>query len=200
MFLTQISKGSVRAEFQPQYYYSYDMEKVAPLNIVIDEFLELVTTLARDPEEFKKSIEEKIPLPHRRVQFLQNLKNIWSKEKYRVYTAADTKEPENFIYLDPSCEEYIEKLIKEYKGEDKVSLKGVIIRIKGDDPRYFVVETTTGEKIKCYYHPNLESSVKKFYKSPIIVEGFLRKGAKTAEIKELSKIEQFTRIPYWQNR
>ena len=70
LFLTQISKGSVRAEFQPQYYYSYDMEKVAPLNIVIDEFLELVTTLVRDPEEFKKSIEEKIPLPHRRVQFL----------------------------------------------------------------------------------------------------------------------------------
>ncbi len=146
LFLTQISKGSVRAEFQPQYYYSYDMEKVAPLNIVIDEFLELVTTLVRDPEEFKKSIEEKIPLPHRRVQFLQNLKNIWSKEKYRVYTAADTKEPENFIYLDPSREEYMEKLIKEYKGEDKVSLKGVIIRIKGDDPRYFVVETTTGKK------------------------------------------------------
>ncbi|WP_290623958.1 MULTISPECIES: hypothetical protein [unclassified Archaeoglobus] len=153
------------------------MEKVAPLNIVIDEFSELVTTLIRDPEEFKRSIEEKIPLPNRRVQFLQNLKNIWSKEKYHVYTAADTKEPKNFIYLDPSREEYIESLIKEYKGEDQVSLRGVIIRIKGDDSRHFVVETTTGEKVKCYYHPDLESRVKKFYKTPVYSRRVSKEGS-----------------------
>ena len=190
LFLSKISPGSVVVELESGYHT--DLSGRIPFNIVTSVFHELVQTLIEDPEQFRIKIEKLIPdeKTKDRIKLLQNLKEIWSKEdKYRVSTAIKHDE---FITLDPKREHIIEKLIEEYSKLSRITLEGVIIRIKGDDPvRHFVIETTSGEKVKCYYSPEMEQLVKEFYKRPVRVEGILNKKAKTTEIKSLESIEPF---------
>ena len=190
LFLTNISPGSLVAELQPRYYEG-DVHGEIPFNEVVSEFQKLVQILIDNPEKFKAELEKEFADPSNILRFLQGLDSIWSKKnRFVVRTGLGYKEPEKLIELLPARKKYIKELIEEYVEKSSTEVKGIIIRIKGDEPRYFTIRTLEGENIKCHYPPEWERDVMSLFKSPVVVRGVISKKARTKEIETITDLKK----------
>lgn len=192
LFLTRISPGSLVAELQPRYYEG-DIIGGIPFNEVASDFQKLVQVLIDDPEEFKTELEREFADPSYILRFLQGLDSIWSKRnRFVVKTGLGYKEPEKLVELPPARQRYIKELIEEYIEKSSTEIKGVIIRIKGDEPRNFTIRTLDGENIKCHYPPEWERDIMSLFKSPVVVKGVISKKARTKEIETITDLKKLS--------
>lgn len=193
LYLASTYESSFLSEIQssPQ----YDLLNNEPIfNNILLKFKNISLSLNESDSSFIDTIEDVFEEPVQILKFLKAFRGILSKNNYRVYTTFTPEIPTietNYIILPYGRDELIDELIKKYTSQALVQKLGIIIRLKGDYPRKFVIETIDGEMITCEYSHIMEESIHGLYKTPILIEGIVNQKIKTMEMEEIHKIEPF---------
>lgn len=193
LYLASTYESSFLSEIQssPQ----YDLLNNEPIfNSVLLKFKNVSLSLNESDSAFIDTIEDIFDEPIQILKFLKAFRGVLSKNNYRVYTAFTPTIPtieSNYTILPHGREGFIDELIKKYTSQAIVQKIGIIIRLKGDYPRKFVIETIDGEIITCDYSHVMEEYIHGLYKTPILIEGIVNQKIKTMEMEEIYKIEPF---------
>lgn len=147
------------------------------LNESETEFINLIETLFQDNVN--------------KIRFLNCFLDILSQKDYRVHVRFSPIHPNTYFVLPPHHDVFIKKLIKKYTAQATVEKIGIIVQLKGEDPRYFTIKTGDGVHIKCNYPPEMDSYIHELYKSPVFIKGIISKGIHKNEIIEISDFRPF---------
>lgn len=197
LYLTEIEKGSVAAALQPLDFPTDLSDGSMVFDQMVYNLEDLIQTLSESTDEFKRKIDDEFQDPSDKIRFLESFRGILSKKnKFTVSFGYDLVKPSNPITLPAHREGYIQDLISEYYEKSSVELKGIIMRIKGDEPRSFTIKTQTNETIRCIYSPETEKNVMNLFKSPVIVKGVLNKRMKLKEMETIKEVRPFTSMAF----
>jgi len=192
LYLTNVNKGSVAVAFQPLDFPTELFKESLVFDEMVFDLQALITALIDNPAEFKEKIELDFEDPSQIIRFLESFRNMLSrKNKFSVKVGYDTKKPKKSLILPSHREAYIESLISEYYRKSAIEIKGVITRIKGDDPRSFTIKTLEDETIKCDYPADWEKDVRAFFKSSVTVNGVMSRRARLKEMEVVKDIQSF---------
>jgi hypothetical protein len=195
LYLTNINKGSVAVAFQPLDFPTELFKESLVFDEMVFDLEDLITTLIDHPAEFRQKIERDFEDPSQIIRFLESFRGLLSKKnKFSVKIGYDTKKPKKPVVLPSHREAYIENLISEYYRKSAIEIRGVITRIKGDDPRSFTLKTLEEESLKCNYPADWEKDVMAFFKSTVTVKGVMSKKARLKEMEVIRDIQPFTSI------
>ena len=186
LFLVRIDKGSVELIFEPSSQTTLD-----EINIVSDayhKFKELSGKINVFPEEARNQIKTTLVDPSDRLKLEFSLKNLMQSE----FTISLYDRDDNPVKLDQSKLSKLQDWIAEDSKIGHKEIRGVILRIKGDEPgRYFTVQAEDGSIVKCYYETEAELKVWEFFKKPVTVVGIAEKKIKSSNLKEILDIQPF---------
>lgn len=192
LYLTNTGKGSVAVAFQPLDFTTELFKESLVFDEMVFDLQSLITALIDNPDEFREKIERDFEDPSQIIRFLESFRNMLSKKnKFSVKVGFDVKKPRNPVVLPSHREAYIEGLISEYYRKSAIEIKGVITRIKGDDPRSFTIKTLEDETIKCDYPADWEKDVRAFFKSSVTVNGVMSRRARLKEMEVVKDIQSF---------
>jgi hypothetical protein len=195
LYLTNVSKGSVAVGFQPIDYSTELFRDSLVFDDMVYDLQNLITSLIDNPDEFRQKIERDFEDPSQIIRFLESFRGMLSKKnKFSVKVGYDTKKPKKPVVLPSHREAYIEHLISEYYRKSAIEIKGVITRIKGDDPRSFTIKTLDEETIKCDYPADWEKDIRAFFKSSVTVSGVMSRRARLKEMEVVKDIQSFNSI------
>lgn len=195
LYLTNVNKGSVAVALQPLDFSTELFKESLVFDEMIFDFQDLIAALIDNPEEFKRKIEGDFEDPSQIIRFLESFRGMLSKRnKFSVKVGYDTRKPKKLAVLPSHREAFIEDLISEYYRKSAIEIKGVITRIKGDEPRSFTVKTLENESIKCDYPADWEKDVMAFFKSSVTVKGIMSKRARLKEMEVIKDIQPFNSI------
>jgi hypothetical protein len=195
LYLTNVSKGSVAVAFQPIDYTTELFKESLVFDEMVFDLQSLINALIENPDEFRQKIELDFEDPSHIIRFLESFRGMLSKKnKFSVKVGYDIRKPAKPVVLPSHREAYIEDLILEYYRKSAIEIKGVIIRIKGDDPRSFTIKTLENESIKCDYPADWEKDVMAFFKSSVTVKGVMSKRARLKEMEVIKDIQPFNSI------
>jgi hypothetical protein len=193
LYLTHFEQGSVAAALQPSSFQTDLFRGSMVFEEMVNNLEDLITTLIDSTDGFKTKIDEEFQLPYDKIRFLESFRGMLSKRnKFTVSVGYDTVKPSHPVLLPAHREGYIKDLISEYYEKSSVEVKGIIMRVKGDDPRSFTIKTETNDTIRCVYTPETEKDVMNLFKSPVIVRGLLNKRRKLNEIEMVKDVCPFT--------
>jgi hypothetical protein len=166
-----------------------------PIFNEINEDIEiLIESLIQGDKEFIEALGKSIEDPGEKIKFLKSLKKLLSKNDYKVSVGFSPIKPKKYVRTPSDRENFVDELIKEYTPQASFETFGVITRHKGDEPRNFVVTTTSGEKIVCNYSEEMESYVHEHWKDPIFIKGIISKNIRKNEMDEIISIQPFKKI------
>jgi len=192
LYLTNVSRGSVAVAFQPLDYTTELFKDSLVFDEMVFDLQDLITSLIDNPDEFREKIERDFEDPSQIIRFLESFRGMLSKKnKFSVKVGYDTKKPRKPVILPSHREAYIEDLISEYYRKSAIEIKGVITRIKGDDPRSFTIKTLDDETIKCDYPADWEKDIREFFKSSVTVSGVMSRRARLKEMEVVKNIQAF---------
>ena len=191
LFLSNIQKGSVDAvlEFMggtlPKFQH-----QVAETHYQVYEAIQ-----KEDEKILDETIIKSLKDPLYGYRLLASIEDITpSTEDYSIGLSKDR--PEKRAVLKSKQREFVKKMKTKYQQQATIKFIGIITDLHGKDPRYFIIDTTTGERIKVYISPELEPQVKECYKAiPVKITGLMAKKAKSREIRELKGLTKQEEIP-----
>ena len=192
LYSGKVYKGSHLTSISTIHQSNFNDDPV--FNEVNSDIEKLIRCLIEGDQEFIAALSESIEDPGEKLKFLKSFKNILSKKGYNISVGFLPEKPKTFIRIPSDRENFVEDLIKEYTSQASVEAYGVITRHKGDEPRNFVVITTTGEKITCHYSEEMESYVHAHWKDPIFIKGIVSKNIRKNEMDEIISIQPFKKI------
>lgn len=163
-------------------------------NEINEDISRLIRCLTEGDSEFISALSESIEDPGEKIKILKTIKNLLSKKEYKISVGFLPERPKNYIRIPSGKEKFVDGLIKEYTPQALFERHGVITRLKGDEPRNFVVTTTTGEKIICHYSEEMESYVHEHWKDPIFIKGIISKSIRKNEMDEIISIQPFKKL------
>ncbi len=180
MYLKSISKGSAILAFESG--HQMPLATVSNLRKSYDELKHLFQIIDASPEEGRKEL-------------IQSYENIISRLRLELGLKSIVENPFDITLYDGTSNEvkvnkerlnYVYKWIEEDQKEMPKSIKGVIVRIKGDEPeRTFTIMDENGRLITCGYKEELEGNVVSEFKSPVEIYGILKRKPKTPRVKEV---------------
>jgi len=195
LYLTNTGKGSVAVAFQPLDFSTELFKESLVFDEMVFDLQDLINALIENTDEFREKIERDFEDPSQIIRFLESFRGMLSKKnKFSVKVGYDTKKPRKPVVLPSHREAYIEGLISEYYRKSAIEIKGVITRIKGDEPRSFTIKTLDNETIKCDYPADWEKDVRAFFKSSVTVNGVMSKRARLKEMEVVKDIQSFNSI------
>lgn len=195
LYLTDVSEGSVAVAFQPLDYPTSLLDQSLIFDNMVFDLQDLITSLIDDPDAFRQKIEDDFEDPSHIIRFLESFRGMLSKKnKFSVKIGYNALKPTKPVVLPSHREAYIEDLILEYYRKSAIEIKGVITRIKGDDPRSFTIRSLEDESIKCDYPADWEKDVMAFFKSSVTVKGVMSKRARLKEMEVIKDIQPFNSI------
>ncbi|GEM_PF-1678747 len=193
LYLTHFEQGSVAAALQPSGFQTDLLSGSMVFEEMVYNLEDLIKTLIDSTEGFKTKIDDEFLLPYDKIRFLESFRGMLSKRnKFSVSIGYDIAKPSHPVSLPAHREGYIKDLISEYYEKSSVEVKGIIMRVKGDDPRSFTIKTETNDTIRCVYTPETEKDVMNLFKSPVIVRGLLNKRRKLKEMEMVKDIRPFS--------
>ena len=199
LYLTDLEPGSVAAAFQPMDFPTDLFDGTIIFDKIVYNFQDLVKTLATSTDEFRRKIDAEFEDSVDKIRFLENFKGMLSKRnKFSVNIGYAAVKPINTISLPAHREGYIQDLISEYYESSSVEVKGIITRIKGDEPRSFTIRTQSNDTIRCVYSSETEKDVMALFKSPVIVKGILNQKMKVKEMETLKEVRPFNSFTFEQ--
>lgn len=180
MYLKSITKGSAILSFGSGIHDTIDHE--TDLKMAYDDLKRIFQVMDKSPEEGRKELIENHKDTVSRLKLELSLMNIVkSPFEITLYDATDTGVKVNKTWL-----KYVSGWIDEDQKETPQSIKGVIIRIKGDKPdRTFTILDENGKLVKCDLNQELEIDVLSKFKLPVEIQGILKKNLKTPKVIEV---------------
>jgi len=195
LYLTNYTEGSVAVGFQPLDFTTTLLDQSMVFDDMVYDLQDLITTLVEDPDGFRQKIEGDFEDPSQIIRFLESFRGMLSKKnKFNVKVGYNIRKPKKPLVLPSHREPFIEELISEYYRKSAIEIKGVITRIKGDDPRSFTIRTLDDATIKCDYPPEWEKDVMTFFKSTVTIKGVVSTRAKLKEMEVIKDIQPFKSI------
>jgi hypothetical protein len=195
LYLTNMTEGSVAVAFQPLDYTTTLLDQSMVFDDMVFDLQDLITTLMDNPDEFRQKIERDFEDTSQIIRFLESFRGMLSKKnKFNVKIGYNIRKPKKPLVLPSHREPFIEELISEYYRKSAIEIKGVITRIKGDDPRSFTIKTLEDDTIKCDYPPDWEKDVMTFFKSTVTVKGVMSTRARLKEMEVIKDIQPFKSI------
>lgn len=180
MYLKKISPGSAILAFESGSQKT--LEPISNLMKAYDELKHLFQVIDGSPEEGRKVLIQSYEDTVSRLRIELGLRSIVENPfDITLYdgTGSEVKVNKNRL-------EYVYKWIEDDQKEMPQSIKGVIIRIKGDEPeRTFTIMDENGKHVTCTYKQELEGNVISEFKSPVEIYGILKKKPKTPKVKEI---------------
>jgi len=197
LYLTEIEPGSVAASLQPSGFQTDLFSGSMVFEEMVYNLEDLIKTLIESTDGFKTKIDDEFLLPYDKIRFLESFRGMLSKRnQFNVSIGYDFAKPSHPISLPAHREGYIKDLISEYYEKSSVEVKGIIMRVKGDDPRSFTIKTETNDTIRCVYTPETEKDVMNLFKSPVIVRGLLNKRRKLKEMELVKDVRPFSSMTF----
>ena len=180
MYLKKISPGSAILAFESGSQKT--LEPVSNLMKAYNELKHLFQVIDRSPEEGRKELIQSFEDTVSRLRIELGLRSI-VEDPFDI-TLYDGTGSE--VKVNKDRLEYVYKWIEEDQKEMPQSIKGVIIRIKGDEPeRTFTIMDENGKLVTCAYKEKLEGNVISEFKSPVEIYGILKKKPRTPKVKEI---------------
>ncbi len=180
MYLKKISPGSAILAFESGSQKT--LEPVSNLMKAYNELKHLFQVIDRSPEEGRKELIQSFEDTVSRLRIELGLRSI-VEDPFDI-TLYDGTGSE--VKVNKDRLEYVYKWIEEDQKEMPQSIKGVIIRIKGDEPeRTFTIMDENGKLVTCAYKEELEGNVISEFKSPVEIYGILKKKPRTPKVKEI---------------
>lgn len=183
LFLSKIGSGSVELTFEPSLQTTLDDHQV--LAAAYDNFVDLSKEVNENPSEARKNLTERWPDSGDRLKLEMSFRHFMEAD----YNISFQKFTGETITIDPRKLVYISNWINEDTRIGNKEVRGVLLRIKGDEPqRYFSLKTDDGSIVKCYYKPELESSVLELFKKPLVAIGSVEKKLKLSNMKDVLEL------------
>lgn len=188
LFLSKIESGSVILHFQPSLQETIYEDDI--LTNVYEDLIHFTEVLITTPNDARKLLLEKSIEDSDRLKFELTLQQLMTSE----YEVSFISESKGAVELLKSKISYVENWIKEDSNVGSRSIKGVLLRIKGDGPSpYFTMKTHNGSIVKCYYNPDEEGTVLDFFKRPLIVVGIAERNVKFSNLTEIMDMSEWTK-------
>lgn len=149
----------------------------------------LMDTLNTNPDAFPGHLDREIEDPAARIGLLKSLLSFASSGSV-IEIKTSIQQPDHGSFVPKHQKEYLEELVFKYGGTGNVTIQGVIVGIRGDNLSYFIVHTTVGRKINCYFKPEIEDTVKSLYKTWVRVTGTMIQMQKNYRIDSVESLEQ----------
>ncbi|NJE47338.1 hypothetical protein E3E35_07985 [Thermococcus sp. GR7] len=191
LFLSKIQEGSVEVALEFVGGTLPELQsKVAETHYEVYDAIQ-----EEDEKALDEVIRESLKDPLYGYRLLTSVEEVIpSSDDYILGISKDF--PKRKIRLGPKQRDFVHKMKLKYLQEATVEVVGIITDLHGKDPRYFIIDTTEGERIKVYITPELEPQVKEYYKAvPVKITGLLEKTAKKREIRELLNIIPQREVP-----
>ncbi|SEW23444.1 hypothetical protein SAMN05216170_2308 [Thermococcus thioreducens] len=191
LFLAEIQEGSVDAVLEfaggtlPEFQHR-----------VVETHYQVYDAIQKEDEKtLDETIIGSLKDPLYGYRLLASIEDITpSSEDYLIGLSKDS--PEKRAVLKSKQRDFVKKMKTKYQQQATVEFIGIITDLHGKDPRYFIIDTTTGERIKVYIRPELEPQIKEYYKAvPVKVTGLMAKKAKSREIRELKGLSKQEEVP-----
>ncbi|KUK18643.1 hypothetical protein [Thermococcus sibiricus] len=192
LFLAEIQEGSVEATLE----FSGSPTLTELQNWVAETHHQVYQAIQEEDEKtLDKTIIESLKDPLYGYRLLTSIEDVIPPtENYFIGISKDPSE--KIIRLKSKQREFVRKMKNKYQQKATVEFIGIITDLHGKDPRYFVIDTTTGERIKVYIPPELEPQIKEYYKTvPVKIKGLMAKKARSREMKELKEVLPQKEIP-----
>ncbi len=149
----------------------------------------LMDTLNNNPDGFPTYLDKEIEDPAARIGLLKSLLSFASSAS-AIEIKTSIEQPDHGSFVPKHQKAYLEELVFKYGGTGNVTIQGVIIGIRGDNLSYFIVNTTIGRNINCYFKPDMEDRVKNLYKKWVRVTGNMVQTQKNYRIDSVENLEQ----------
>jgi hypothetical protein len=185
LYLKEIKEGSLDLIFEPSPQTTID--NVHLLESSYNELINLSEDLTQSPENARIRILKYVEDPKLRLSLEVSLKNLLESDFNISFYKIKS---ESLVRLDSSKIEYIKQWINEDQKTGAIKLKGVIVRIKGDEPeRSFTVLDENNKIIKCFYKSDLEKNVVEYFKIPVEISGIAYRKVRGTSIDEILDIK-----------
>lgn len=188
LYFNELKEGSVAV---PAYPLSCgtDLNGEMPYLKIMDCFESLLTTLSNDPNKFESQLNEEISDTQSRIGFIKSIIPLTQLDS-QIEIKSAVKQPKHGSLIPNYQNKYLNELLFELGASGILTIHGVIMGIRGDKKRYFILKSKNNQTIKCYYTPELESTVKELYKKWVYVTGNLVHKQKTSHLEYVTDIEE----------
>ena len=184
LYLERIEKGSVDLIFEGNPQMTLDEE--VPVIRAYDTLRNLAAEINHSPDVARDRIKSMLSDPSDRLRLEIPLRNLMLSDFYIVLFDQDNKPSRLNENKSTRLQEWIEEDSKEGQRE----IRGVMLRIKGDEPsRYFTIQSEDGSIVRCYYEEDEEAKVLELFKKPLIVVGIAEKKRKSSSLKEMLDLQ-----------
>jgi hypothetical protein len=190
LYFKEIREGSVIVPLFP-ITYGTDLDGEKTFIDITECFERLMNTLNDNPDLFPSQLEIEIEDPSARIGLLKSLLSFASSGSI-IEMKTSVEQPDHGSFIPKHQKEYLEELVFKYGGTGIVTIQGVIIGIRGDNLSYFIINTTIGRNINCYFKPEIEDQVKNLYKKWVRVTGNMIQTQKNYRIDSVENLEQVT--------
>lgn len=188
LYFKEVKEGSVAVPLYPL-SYGTNLNGDIPYLKVMDCFESLLTTLSSDPNKFESLLNEEISDTQSRIGFVKSIAQLTQADS-QIEIKTALKQPKHGCAIPRHQNKYLNELLFELGASGNLTIHGVIVGIRGDNKRYFIVKSKNNQTINCYYPPELESAVKELYKKWVYVTGNLVHKQKTSHLESVTDIEE----------
>lgn len=189
LYLKTVRPGSAILAFEQGAQKT--LEPTSNLKRAYNELKHIFQITDTSPEESRNVLKENYEDTIDRLSVELGLKSIVESPFDVTFYDGVTDE----VRVNKERLEYVKRWIEEDQKEIPQSIKGVIIRIKGDGPeRTFTIMDENGKIVTCGYKDELEDNVVSEFKAPVEIYGILKKKPKTPKIKEVLDLKPLKSI------
>ncbi|GAA5262811.1 hypothetical protein [Methanocalculus sp. MC3] len=188
LYLKEIREGSIIVPLFPV-TYGTGLDGENTFTDITGCFERLMDILNTNPDAFPTHLDKEIEDPSARIGLLKSLLSFASSGS-TIEIKTSIEQPDHGSFIPKHQKEYLEELVFKYGGTGIVTIQGVIVGIRGDNLSYFIVNTTVGRNINCYFKPEIEDQVKNLYKKWVRVTGNMIQTQKNYKIDSVENLEQ----------